>query len=184
MTLYKQSPLDSPLKVSMMYCWCVSVDAEERRPVDSPHKGPVMQLTLSVSLQNGDMLSICFAFILRPGGWFNIKMPSYQYRKSHYGDKTICWPSYLHNGISYTGKMASLYWIRAQELTLLVLDTGNSQMTIALLSQTAENTERQHFHVTMTHRVTSPWRVVDVFMLMLRTDSLQCCYLLCSGCLL
>ena len=48
------------------------------------------------------------------GGWFNIKMTSSQYRKSHCGDKTILWPSYLHNGVSYTGKMASLYWIRAQ----------------------------------------------------------------------
>ena len=47
------------------------------------------------------------------GHWFNIKMPSYQYRKSHCGDKTILRPSYLHNGISYTGKMASLYWIGA-----------------------------------------------------------------------
>ena len=48
------------------------------------------------------------------GGWFNIKMPSYQYRKFHCGDKTILQPSYLHNGISYTGKTTSLYWIRAQ----------------------------------------------------------------------
>ena len=48
------------------------------------------------------------------GGWFNIKTTSYQYRKSHSGDKTILRPSYLHNGISYTGKMASWYWIRAQ----------------------------------------------------------------------
>ena len=47
------------------------------------------------------------------GQWFNINMLSYQYRKSHCGDKTILRPSYLHNGISYTGKMASLYWIRA-----------------------------------------------------------------------
>ena len=36
---------------------------------------------------------------------------SYQYRKSHCGDKTVVRSSYLHNGISYTGKMASLYWI-------------------------------------------------------------------------
>ena len=36
----------------------------------------------------------------------------YQYRKSHCGDKTIVRSSYLHNGISYTGKMvSSLYWI-------------------------------------------------------------------------
>ena len=43
-------------------------------------------------------------------------MSSYQYRKSHCGDKTILRPSYLHNGISYTGKMTSLYWIRALDL--------------------------------------------------------------------
>ena len=47
------------------------------------------------------------------GPRFNIKITSYQYRKSHCGDKTILRPSYLHNGISYTGKMTSLYWIRA-----------------------------------------------------------------------
>ena len=48
-----------------------------------------------------------------PGGWINIKMPSYQYRKSHCGDKTVVRSSYLHNWISYTGKMTSLYWIGA-----------------------------------------------------------------------
>ena len=47
------------------------------------------------------------------GPRFNMKMTSYQYRKSHCGDKTILRPSYLHNGISHTGKMTSLYWIRA-----------------------------------------------------------------------
>ena len=51
-----------------------------------------------------------------PGPQFNtcIKMTSYQYRKSHCGDKTILRPSYLHNGISYTGKTTSLHWTRAQ----------------------------------------------------------------------
>ena len=43
------------------------------------------------------------------GPWFSIKMSSYQLRKSHCEDKTILWPSYLHNGISYTGKTTSLY---------------------------------------------------------------------------
>ena len=52
--------------------------------------------------------------IQKTGGWINIKMPSYQYRKSHCGDKTILRPSYLHNGISHTGKTTSLHWIRAQ----------------------------------------------------------------------
>ena len=45
-------------------------------------------------------------------------MSSYQYRKPHCGDKTILRPSYLHNGISYTGKMTSLY--RGQTLNGLV----------------------------------------------------------------
>ena len=38
-------------------------------------------------------------------------MSSYQYRKSHCDDKTVVRSSYLHNGISYTGKMTPLYWI-------------------------------------------------------------------------
>ena len=48
------------------------------------------------------------------------RMTSYRYGKSHCEDKTIWRPSYLHNGISYTGKMTSLYWIRA-----LVAATGD-----------------------------------------------------------
>ena len=42
-------------------------------------------------------------------------MSSYQYRKSHCEDKMILRPSYCHNGISYPGKMTSLYWIKALE---------------------------------------------------------------------
>ena len=44
---------------------------------------------------------------LRLGPPFSIKMLSYQYRKSHCGDKMLVRSSYLHNGISYTGKTAS-----------------------------------------------------------------------------
>ena len=50
--------------------------------------------------------------IWKSGPWFNIEMLSYQYRKSHCGDKTVIRSSYLHNGISYTGNIISLYWIR------------------------------------------------------------------------
>ena len=57
-----------------------------------------------------------FPQVLQPGPWFNM-MSSYQYRKSHCGDKMIFRPSYLHNGISYTDKMTSLYWIRTQVLS-------------------------------------------------------------------
>ena len=40
-------------------------------------------------------------------------MSSYQYRKSHCGDKTILRSSHLHHGISYTGKITHLYLIGA-----------------------------------------------------------------------
>ena len=72
-----------------------------------------------------------------PGPWFNIKMTSYQYRKSHCGDKTILRPSYLHNRISYTDKMASLYWIKALISSYVKvppgsLDTGqNAVLTLS-----------------------------------------------------
>ena len=54
-----------------------------------------------------------------PGPWFSIKMSSYQYRKSHCGDKTVLRSSYLHNGICFIGKMSSLYWIGALGSLLL-----------------------------------------------------------------
>ena len=37
-----------------------------------------------------------------PRPQFNVKMPSYQYRKYRCGDKTVMTSSYLNNGISYT----------------------------------------------------------------------------------
>ena len=64
----------------------------------------------------GTSIIYCVFIILgnqSSGSWFNINMSSYQYRKSHCGDKTVGRPSYLHNGISYTGTMSSLYWIGA-----------------------------------------------------------------------
>ena len=53
--------------------------------------------------------------------WFSMKILSFQYRKSHFGDKAILWPCYLHNGLSYTGKITSLYWIRALVNTVCIL---------------------------------------------------------------
>ena len=68
--------------------------------------------------------------LMVPGDWFNIKMPSYQYRKCHCGDKTVLWLSYLHNEISYTGKMASLYWIRTQAITTSIVDLSITTMDL------------------------------------------------------
>ena len=75
-----------------------------------------------------------WTFRSRPGPWFNIKMSSYQYRKSHCGDKTVVRSSYLHNGISYTGKMSSLYWIGAQCFIRFL----NSEMDSQLLKCTGK----------------------------------------------
>ena len=79
-----------------------------RWPGNSPHKGPVTRKMFPF-----DDVIMVNELTNTSGPQFNIKMTSYQCRKSHCGDKTILRPSYLHNGISYTGKMVSLYWIRA-----------------------------------------------------------------------
>ena len=63
-------------------------------------------------LKNAIFNIVSLAGICRSSGhWFNIEISSYQYRKPHCGDKTVIRSSYLHNGISYTDIMASLYWI-------------------------------------------------------------------------
>ena len=61
-------------------------------------------------------------------------MSSYQFRKSHCGDKTVIRPSYLHNGISYTGKMSSLYWIGAMEVVSI-----SDKMSYGKISQRLES---------------------------------------------
>ena len=63
-------------------------------------------------------------------------MTSYQYRKSHCGDKTILRSSYLHNGISYSGKMTSLYWIRALVTIryILTLHLGHQKVTVMVMN--------------------------------------------------
>ena len=82
-------------------------------PVDSPAERP--SSTENVSIGWCHHASMCQQMSNQlTGPWFNIKMSSYQYRKSHCGDKTVVRSSYLHNGISYTGKMSSLYWISPQ----------------------------------------------------------------------
>ena len=50
----------------------------------------------------------------KTGGWFNLKMPSYQYGKFHRRNKTILQPSHLRNGIFNIGKMIAVYWTRSQ----------------------------------------------------------------------
>ena len=54
-------------------------------------------------------------------------------------DKMILWPSYLHNGISYTGKMTSLYWIKAQSLNNLPQVVESRQRLAALILTDKDN---------------------------------------------
>ena len=73
-----------------------------------------------------------------PGPWFNIKMSSYQYWKSHCGDKTVIRSSYLHNGIPDTGKMTSLYWFGPQHF-MISLRPHNSGLEIPKVSWRIES---------------------------------------------
>ena len=69
-----------------------------------------------------NLLTLHFGKVSRmywhPGGWCSMKMPSYQYRNSHYGDKTILRLSYLHNGISYSRKTA--FYIESEPIVHLL----------------------------------------------------------------
>ena len=62
-------------------------------------------------------------------------MPSYQYRKSHCGDKTVVRSSYLYNGISYTGKITVLSYFKsgpsAHKVTLEDIGKSGWYQTIA-----------------------------------------------------
>ena len=94
------------------------------------------------------------------GPQFNIKMTSYQYRKSHCGDKTILRPFYLHNGISYTGK-TSLYWIGAQVLVTSDISSGclqpplSAQRGIACHTDSSQVTKK-HVHKTECTNMSNP----------------------------
>ena len=80
----------------------------------------------------------------RPGPRFNIKMSSYQYRKSHCGDKTVVRSSYLHSGISYTGKMASFFIESAPCMYVVMLNHYRSNYG-------KEKSSCQHKHWFVVH---------------------------------
>ena len=96
--------------------------------------------------------------VMEPRPRFNIKMSSYQYRKSHCGDKTILRPSYLHKGISYTGKTTSLYWIRTQATTATTffptqLQTGLSRLCMAFQTELWRVGEFSKQYVLVKHQL-------------------------------
>ena len=62
------------------------------------------------------LLMISGCYIDRSGLSCNIKMLSYQYRKSHCGNETVIRSFLIYSGNSYTGNMTSLYWISPMSL--------------------------------------------------------------------
>ena len=105
-------------------------------------------------------------------------MTSYQYRKSHCGDKTILRPSYLHNGISYTGKMTSLYWIRALHISQDILYGTIDRNRYAHVFMSVKNQHAQrnsYFSVENAPILTSTKKIsikIDVFFLLYPTPLL------------
>ena len=82
-----------------------------------------------------------------PGPWFNIKMSSYQYRKFHCGDKMVVRSSYLHNGISYIGKMVSFYWIRALVFSL----SSDANQTCLLTLKSFDNSAGKELNLVLKY---------------------------------
>ena len=100
-------------------------------------------------------------YIKNPGPWFNIKMSRYQYRKSHCGDKTIVRSSYLHNGNSYTGETASLYWINPLQASEFSNRLSNA-IQCSLSSETKKVVLKFHnFSGCLFYRVTFILSVIE-----------------------
>ena len=111
-------PLSAPMMVSLPTHICIArpqwvktsrSEENDRYFANDRFKHTYFKEKFPISIQ----IAMNFVPNGSPGPWFNTKMTSHQYRKSHGGDKMILRPSYLHNGISYTGLMPSLYWIGA-----------------------------------------------------------------------
>ena len=98
------------LQIDLLFKWLMSDSLWEETKSGFPQKGSVFGALMCALV---DWCQRVINQLSKPGGWFNIQMSTYQHRKSNCGDKTILRLSYLHNGTSYTGKIASLNWIRA-----------------------------------------------------------------------
>ena len=102
-----------------------------------------------------------------PRPWFNIKMPTYQYRKSH-------------GGISYTGKMTSFNWISPQKFTT----------TYTVTSMTTHLTSWRPSHFIVRTMIINVTKLTlkrklchfDVIFVTSCTSSYQNDTLLCSQC--
>ena len=83
-----------------------------------------IRTTLLSRVSNPPLVLVYFVWLwmwaLKSWGWFNIKMPSYEYKNSHYKNKTVSRPSHLYNRDPYNGKRA-FYIELSQCLHILLL---------------------------------------------------------------
>ena len=113
--------------------------------------------------------------------WFNIKI-SYQYRKSHCGDKTVVRSSYLHNDISYTAKMSFLYWIGGQVTDENDFDDLVDYIYICIICILLYVTDRLEgiFNISsiscFCRDITTVWKVYSLFHIVHRLSHLNLKY--------
>ena len=95
-----------------------------------PQSNNYLDITRGVHrCHNGSFLVLIWS----PGAWFNIKMPSCQYRKSNCGDKTILRSSHLHNWIST--EVTWHHYIESWAWTFLCIDQCISYNSLAVCSR-------------------------------------------------
>ena len=92
------SNINSDYKASSLTNYISGAENETQRGLFGHTNGNIGMRSPSAAAM---LTMVAAATIVRFPQW------SYQYRKSHCGDKTVVRSSYLHNGISYTGKMSS-----------------------------------------------------------------------------
>ena len=72
-----------------------------------------------------------------------------QYRNSNCGDKIDLWTSYLDNGISHTGMMAYLYWIRSLVITVCCCTSAITEWWT--ISEDSDDRNNCSFHGSVFH---------------------------------
>ena len=94
--------------------------------------------------------------IERSGRCRGIDIASYQYRNSHCGDTMIWWLSYLHNGISYPGKVTSLY---RNGLKIYLYIQNPMQIMVPIEYSNCSQGELIQWHVHACHYIELNWNL-------------------------
>ena len=113
----KTTPLNR-IGSHVLMLWCLLyVGSVKFKRCHTEPKNASVEITTAVTERTSKTL---------PGPWFNIKMSSYQYRKSHCGYKTVANSCYIHN----TGKTTSVYLLSPQHLHFIVTHTMTTKLLL------------------------------------------------------